>query len=191
MAHERKFELTRNGMMLSIDGITNDELKFRNIRGEVSDFNRNGDRMFDLVLSESEAMYLYDNGWRVKKRGKGDDGKYHKYSDLNAPCEDAYYFMTINVNLNSRSPAKVFRCFEEDEDTMYDTTPHANNAVNDMNTVDYDTILNGELYIYGWKSRKDGIVTPYLDSAIFTVESNPKAARFAGRRIISDTDTDE
>ena len=188
MAHEFKMDVTKNGTMLTLDGVVNSEIKYRNFSGKKSDYNPNGDMKFDLVLDEQSARYLFEQGWRVKKKGLFSDGSYHKTSDLDADCEDAYFFMTVNVNMNSKNPPKIYRCYDEDEDRMWELKKNARNVEFDLACVDGDTIVNAELDIYGWKSRRDGILTPYLDLAIFTVEKGLSGSRFAGRTILSEDD---
>ena len=188
MAHEFKMDVTKNGTMLNLDGVTGPELKYRNFGGNKSQYNPNGDRKFDLILSEDIARRLFDLGWRVKKKGLFSDGSYHKTSDLDADCEDSYFFMTVNVNIDSKVPPRIYRCYDEDEDKLWELKPRARNAEHDLACIDGDTIINAEMDIYGWKSRRDGIITPYLDMAIFTVEKGLNGARFAGKTIISEDD---
>ena len=188
MAHEFKMDVTKNGTMLNLDGITGGEFKWRNFGGKKSPNNPDGDRKFDLILAEDIARRLHDLGWRVKKSGLFPDNIRHATSNLDADCEDSYFFMTVRVTPDSKQPPKIYRCYEENEDKLWELKPRARNAEHDLACLDGDIIVNAEMDLYGWKSRRDGILTPYLDLGIFTVEKGLNGARFAGKTIISEDD---
>ena len=147
-------------------------LKWMNLGGRPSNFNPKGARSFELELVEDDAIFLFDNGWRVKKRGYDPDkDKFVNTSDMDADLEKATYKMKITVNYDSNNPPKIYRVVEGQK-TRRLMKPDAENADYDVGKIDNDAIVSCDLIINGWKSSRDGIISPFLDTAIFVVREN-------------------
>jgi len=44
------------------------KIKFKNFEGRVTEYNKNGNREFSLVLDEEDALNLQEIGWKVKPK---------------------------------------------------------------------------------------------------------------------------
>lgn len=66
---------------------------YRNLRGEGSKFNREGDRNFAVVIPNQElADELIDRGWNVKIKEPRDEG------------EEPFRYLPVKVKFNDRGP---------------------------------------------------------------------------------------
>jgi hypothetical protein len=147
-------------------------LKWMNLGGRPSQYNPKGARSFELELPEENARDLYELGWRVKKRGYDPDkDKFVNVSDLDAPLEKETYKLKVTVNYDSNNPPKIYRVVDGQK-TRRLMKPDAENADHDVAKIDNDAILSCDLIINGWKSSRDGIISAFLDTAVFVVEEN-------------------
>lgn len=71
---------------LVLEGLTRENIIFRNFKGEEKEFNSEGDRNFSIKLDPAMAKKMIDDGWRVKQlkpRGEDEEGDYHLKVKLN------------------------------------------------------------------------------------------------------------
>lgn len=157
---------------LRLTNVPESMLKWLNLGGRPSANNPKGARSFELELDEESARDLFDLGWRVKKRGKDvSKDKFVNSSDMDADLEDATYKMKITVNYDSKNPPKIYRVVDGEMKRRL-LKPDAENPDYDVAKIDNDSILYCDLIINGWTSSRDGIISPFLDTAIFVVEEN-------------------
>lgn len=118
---------------------------FRNLRGEASKYNREGDRNFALVIPNQEiADELIERGWNVKIREPRDEE------------EDPLMYLTVKVKFNGKGPhiyvqsGRATNLLEEDEVGMIDDL--------DIESVDLD------IRPYEWEVNGKTGITAYLQS---------------------------
>lgn len=136
------------------------KIVFRNFRGEPSQFNREGDRNFAIVIpTEEMADALIDEGWNVKIK------------QPRTPEDDVFRYLPVKVKFNDRGPiVKLIvngRQISLEEDTI--------------GQLDFIDIANIDLDIrpYDWEvSGKNGR-TAYLQKMYVTQRVDRFADRYA------------
>lgn len=157
---------------LRFTDVPEEMLKWLNLGGRPSKMNPNGARSFELELPEDYARDLADLGWRVKKRGYDPDkDKFINTDDLDADLDKSLFKIKITVNYDSNNPPKIYRVVDGQK-TRRLMRADAENADYDVGKIDNDAIVSCDLIINGWKSSRDGIISPFLDTAIFVVKEN-------------------
>lgn len=64
------------GNRLQIENLTNRNIIYRNFSGKPSQYNKNGDRKFTIVIDDPEvAQRLSSYGWNIKVRPSKNDGE--------------------------------------------------------------------------------------------------------------------
>lgn len=151
---------------VGFENIAPELFKYRNFSG------KNGDRYIQLELPEEYARELKNLGWRVKKRGLNEAiGGYMNSDNMDADLEDAHYFMSIKVNYESSVHVPDIWRIVDGYDAMVLLKPNHSNINRDVAILDKDKILTADLTISGSKpNAKDGLRTPYLWDAKFTVD---------------------
>lgn len=132
---------------------------FRNLRGEGSKYNREGDRNFAIIIPNQEiADSLIEEGWNVRINDPRDEG--------DAP----FMFLPVKVKFNAKGPNVYLRtgnaCNKLDEETV--------------GMIDEIDILSVDLDIrpYDWDVNGKTGRTAYLHSMQVTQESDRFADRF-------------
>lgn len=73
--NEIKYNFLSNGN-LQIENLLNRNIIFRNFSGRTSQYNKNGDLKFTLVISDPEiAQNIADHGWNVKIKPPRNEGE--------------------------------------------------------------------------------------------------------------------
>ena len=132
---------------------------FRNLRGEGSKYNREGDRNFAIIIPNQEiADSLIEEGWNVRINDPRDEG--------DAP----FMFLPVKVKFNAKGP------------NVYLRTGNALNKLNEetVGMIDEIDILSVDLDIrpYDWDVNGKTGRTAYLHSMQVTQESDRFADRF-------------
>ena len=132
---------------------------FRNLRGEGSKYNREGDRNFAIIIPNQEiADSFIEEGWNVRINDPRDEG--------DAP----FMFLPVKVKFNAKGP------------NVYLRTGNALNKLNEetVGMIDEIDILSVDLDIrpYDWDVNGKTGRTAYLHSMQVTQESDRFADRF-------------
>ena len=133
---------------------------YRNFSGVGSQFNREGDRNFSLIIPDQElADKLIEDGWNVK---------------IKAPCDEGdapFMHLPVKVKFNDYGPSVYLRTGEKtnrlDEESI--------------SCLDHVSILRVDLDVrpYDWEVNGKSGRTAYLKSICVTQEIDRFAARFA------------
>lgn len=117
----------------------------RNFRGEGSQFNREGDRNFSLVIETEEmANALTEAGWNVKVKPPKVEG------------EPPFMFLPVKVKFNDRGPA-VYLVSGSRVNELHEETVHRLDEIDILG-------VNLDIRPYDWTvNGKDGR-TAYLQS---------------------------
>ena len=133
---------------------------YRNLRGEGSKFNREGDRNFAVVIPNQElADELIDRGWNVKIKETRDEG------------EEPFRYLPVKVKFNDRGPqvylvsGGAHRHLDEELVSMIDEI--------DIRSVNLD------VRPYDWEVNGKTGRTAYLQSMEVIQEIDRFAARYA------------
>lgn len=147
---------------------------YRNFSGRPSQFNREGDRNFSLVIPNEEiADALVAEGWNVKIKPSRDDQ------------EMAFMTLPIKIKFNERGP-KVYLKSDKNQIKLNEDTVSCLDNI-DISSVDLD------VRPYDWEvSGKTGR-TAYLQAIYVTQEVDRFEERFASEEFpceeVADMDT--
>jgi hypothetical protein len=139
---------------LMIDGA---KITWRNFAGKGSDFNREGDRNFAVIIdNQDDADRLAAAGWKIKVKPPREDG------------DDPFIVMPVKVKFNDRGPNAYLVC-GTNKIPLNEDTIHRLDRV-DILSVDMD------IRPYDWEHPRFGTGrTAYLDA----IQVFQKVDRFA------------
>lgn len=148
--------------------IDNARIIHRNFSGNGSQYNREGDRNFSLIIPEREmADALIEEGWNVKIREPRDEG------------EEPLMFLRVSVKFNERGPQVYIKTSKNmnklDEETV--------GMLDDVYITNVD--LDIRPYDWGPINGKYGR-TAYLKSMCVTLEIDRFAARYEEDEFLSE-----
>ena len=150
-----EIRIMKNGT-LKID---NARITYKNFSGKKTDFNREGERNFSLIIDSAEnADLLKENGWNVKIKQPREEGD---LPFMYLKVKVSYKFGGPNVYLNSGKVKRIL-----DEETI--------GSLDGMEIESIDMDLRPSF----WTMNGNKGVTPYLDSMWVTQHMDRFAARF-------------
>ena len=135
-------------------------LVYRNFEGRGSQFNREGDRNFAVVIDTEEAKdALINEGWNVKIKDARDDG------------DVPFMYLPVKVKFNERGPLVYLQSGRNRTNLNEDT----------VKLLDSIDILGVDLDIrsYSWEVGGKSGRTAYLQSICVTQDVDRFAQRFA------------
>ena len=155
MSEERR--ITSN---ITIEGA---KLIFRNFSGKVTQYNRNGQQNFSVVLDDELAEKLEADGWPVKyRRPREDDPDQYRQPHLPVKVQFGMYPPTV-VLITSRGKKRL------DKDTI--------------GQLDWCRIQNADVqirpYNYPEINGKPAGVSAYLKSLYVTIIEDPLESKYA------------
>lgn len=133
---------------------------YRNFRGEASQFNREGDRNFSLVIPDEEtANLLIEDGWNVKIKPPIEEG------------EEPFMRLPIKVKFNGRGPR------------IYLITGNSHNIITEdmiemLDAIDIQSV-NLDIRPYNWEVGGKAGKTAYLSAMEIVQNIDRFAARYA------------
>lgn len=143
--------------------IENAKLIFRNFSGKVSEYNRNGQKNFSVLLDDELAEQLEADGWSVKyRRPREDDPDQYRQPFLPVKVQFGMYPPTVVV-ITSRGKKRL------DEDTI--------------GQLDWARIQSADVQIRPYnfpaiQGRPAG-VSAYLKSLYVTIIEDPLETKYA------------
>ena len=130
--------------------IKNARIIFRNFSGEVSQYNKNGDRSFCVVLEDPDyAQELREAGWNVRIKAPKEDG------------DDTLMYLPVKVRYTN-FPPRIYTVVGRRK-TLLDER-----AVSSLDYADIDDI---DLVIrpYNWEVKGEHGVSAYVDEMYVSV----------------------
>ena len=176
---EIKVTVLRNE--LRITALPKSMIKWMNLAGRPTKWDAKGTRVIEIAVPPQDAKNLFDLGWRIKVNGYDpDQDKWVNSNNMDdaQKLNDAYYKLKITVSYDSLRPPKVFRVVEG-KDTKKLMRPNATRGEFDVARIDNDEIVSCDLIINAYRSKKDGKISGYLDTAVFVVKENEVLDKWA------------
>lgn len=152
--------MPQNDGTIMMEGV---RIIFRNFRGEESQYNREGDRNFGVLIDENLASQLIDDGWNVKflKNDDADEG------------EVPQAWLPVSVSWKGRAPTII---------AIGDKTGHRTQLKeDDVEAMDWYDIQNVDLIVrpYNWEVNGKTGVKAYLKSIYVTYEEDQLQIKYA------------
>lgn len=152
--------------------IDNARIIFRNFSGKTSQFNRNGNRSFSVVLTPEQAKQYEQDGWHVK------------YLRPREPGDEPTPILNVNVRYHSANPERNPR--------LYMVSGRKKTLLNEntVGSLDYAELTNVDLlispYHYNVIATGESGVSAYLQEGYFTLEDY-----FGGKYDFDEEDANE
>jgi len=138
------------------------KILYRNFSGAQTDYNREGDRNFNVIIDDPEtAKAMQNDGWNVKFRpGREED-------------EPGTYHIKVNVNYKSARAPKIYLHAGDAPMQMLDEA-----TVGDLDNLE---ILAAHMLIspYHWERNGSTGVSAYLDTMHVDIKEDPFAHKYA------------
>lgn len=135
-------------------------LLFRNFEGREGQYNREGDRSFNIALDPQTAAELDDAGWNVR------------YSDPKEEGDEPLSRLEVAVNFRGKPPTIVTIGEVSKKRTRHDQ--HSAFALDHMDIVSADVIINP----YHWNVSGNSGVKAYLESLYVIVREDPLELKY-------------
>lgn len=164
---------------LDIENVSGEMLRYLNFSGrDTNGFNPNHHMSFDIEFNEDDARALYDLGWRIKVKGlipgTQERARNARFDD---ELDNKTYHATVNVSFDY--PCYVYRIIEG-TNTMVRLRPDSPNPLRNIAVLDSDSIVKADLTIRGSYTKKDGLISLYLEDGKFHVSSGRLQDKYAG-----------
>lgn len=137
---------------------------FRNFAGKESDFNREGDRNFCVLLDEENAKIMAEDGWNVKWLKPRED------ADEGPEPEQAY--IQIKLKYDKGRPPKV---------VLITSRGKTNLGEDEVEMLDWADIKNIDLIMrpYHWNVNTKTGISAYLQSLYVTIDEDELERKYA------------
>lgn len=138
--------------------VDNAQLIFRNFSGRETDFNREGDRNFAVILDEDTAKVMLKDGWNVKYLASREDG------DPDTP------YISVSVSFKNRPPRVVMVSSAGKTDLTKDS----------VGVLDWADIRQADLICnaYAWEVGGKSGIKAYLKTLVVTIEEDELERRY-------------
>ena len=143
---------------LQIEGA---QLIFRNFSGKGTQFNREGDRNFCVLIDDTDyAHFLLEQGWNVKSlRAQEED-------------EEPRYYISVKLNYASEvAPPKVYLIVDGKKRELNEETV---SLVDDIDIQTCDLIINA----YQWEVNGKTGIKGYLKTAYIVMQQDRFASKY-------------
>lgn len=134
---------------------------FRNFAGKEGQYNREGDRNFAILLDETVANAMAEDGWNVKWMRPREE----------EPDETPQAFLPVSVNFKGRPPRIV----------QITSRGRVNLDEGDVEVLDWVDIQNVDLIVrpYEWSVNGKTGIKAYLQSLYVTIEEDALELKYA------------
>jgi hypothetical protein len=134
---------------------------FRNFAGKEGQYNREGDRNFAVLLDDTVANQMAEDGWNVKwLRPREEDED-----------ESPQAYLQVSVSYKGRPPRVV----------LITSRGRTNLDEHSIEMLDWADIQNVDLIVrpYEWTVNQKSGIKAYLQSIYVTIEEDPLERKYA------------
>lgn len=132
---------------------------FRNFSGAASQYNREGDRNFAVILDPGTADAMTKDGWNVKTLEPREEG------------DDLVYYLPVAVSYKNRPPKIV----------MITSTSRVNLDESSVGTLDWARFENVDIIVnpFAWEVNDKSGIKAYLKTMFVTIEEDDLERKYA------------
>lgn len=136
---------------------------FRNFAGKEGQFNREGDRNFAVLLDDSVAQALAQDGWNVKMLNPREDEREEEATPTP--------YLPVSVNFKGRPPKVV----------LITSRGRTNLHEDSVEMLDWADIINVDLIVrpYEWNVNGKTGIKAYLQSMYVTIEEDQLEQKYS------------
>lgn len=152
-----KVSIDTNGKLLIEDA----RILYRNFGGRETDYNREGDRNFNVIIDDPEVAHRMQNdGWNVKFRAPRD------------PQDPGVYHIKVNVKFSSARPPKIYQHTQAGVVELTEMT---------AGQLDQADILSSDMLIspFHWNKNGSSGISAYLDTLHVVLREDPFFNKYA------------
>lgn len=134
---------------------------FRNFSGKEGQYNREGDRNFSVLLDDTIANAMTEDGWNVKwLRPRSEEEE-----------EAPQAYLPVSVNFKGRPPRIV----------LITSRGRSNLDEDSIEMLDWADIINVDLIVrpYEWTVNQKSGIKAYLQSLYVTIEEDALEMKYA------------
>lgn len=151
--------MPQNDNTVMMEGV---RIIFRNFAGKEGQYNREGDRNFAVLLDDTVANAMAEDGWNIKWLKPRDD-------DEDDATPQAY--LPVSVNFKGRPPRIV----------LVTSRGRTNLDESTVETLDWVDIVNVDLIVrpYEWTVNGKSGIKAYLQSIYVTIDEDPLELKYS------------
>ena len=151
--------MPQNGNTVLMEGV---RIIFLNFAGKEGQYNREGDRNFAVLLDETVATAMAEDGWNIKWLKPRED-------DEDDAAPQAY--LPVSVNFKGRPPRIV----------LVTSRGRTNLDESTVETLDWVDIVNVDLIVrpYEWTVNGKSGIKAYLQSIYVTIDEDPLELKYS------------
>lgn len=141
-------------------------LVFRNFTGKESEFNREGDRNFGVILpDERQAEAMKQDGWNIKRLKPSEE-------EQEAGAEQGPPWLPVKVGYGKGRPPKIVQITSRGPTILTEQT---------VDGLDWAEIITVDLMVrpYFWEVRGDTGISAYVQTMYVTIEEDALEAKYA------------
>lgn len=150
--------MARNDGTVVMEGV---RLIFRNFAGKESEYNREGDRNFGVIIDQVTANQLLEDGWNVK---------YLRPQEGDEEGEETPW-LPVTVNFKKGRPPLI---------KQITSKKHTVLGEHEAEILDWVDIIEADMIIrpYAWEVNGKTGIKAYLQSLYVKIEENPLEAKW-------------
>lgn len=143
-----------------MEGVT---IVFRNFAGKEGQYNRAGDRNFGVLLDDTVAQQMLEDGWNVK---------YLKPREDDEEDTPPQAWLPVTVGMDKGKPPRIFMITSRGRTALDEDT---------VEQLDWADLQNVDLIVrpYNWEVQGKTGVKAYLQSMYATVDEDELEKKYA------------
>jgi len=150
--------MARNDGTVVMEGV---RLIFRNFSGKETEYNREGERNFGVILDEENAKILLEDGWNVK---------YLRPQEGDEEGEETPW-LPVALNFKKGRPPLIKQITSKKHTTL---------GEDEVELLDWVDIISADLIVrpYNWDVNGKTGIKAYLQSLYVQIEEDPLQAKW-------------
>lgn len=136
---------------------------YRNFAGKETQYNREGDRNFGIVIPEALAQQMLEDGWNAKQFKPREDDE---------EGTELEWWLPVKLGFGKGRPPRVVVITERGRTNIGEA---------EVEMLDWADVKNVDLIVrpYSWSVRGENGISAYCQSLYVTIEEDPLERKYA------------